>query len=192
MHQAAKEGAGGQNDGVCLKSETGMIFNTDDPAAFDDEFFDQGLFQVESFLMLHNGFHGAVVALLVVLGSGRLNRRALFGVEGLVLNGGRIGNAGPSRPPGRRSRAPVAPWPCRRCSDCKAWRPIYQVYGQQQYAAAHARRRQGRLAAGMAGADHNTIILFRIKCHYTCLSKGLIYNRFLLKVKLSCQTDFMI
>ena len=109
--------------------------------------------------------HGPVIAVLVVLGAGGVNRRALFGVQGAVLNGGPVGDPGHLPAQGVDLLDQLA---LGHAADGRAaghGRQLVQIDGQQQHRAPHAGGGQGRFAAGVAGADDDDIVFFFVTRH---------------------------
>ncbi len=77
VDQAAEKGPRRDDHGPAGVKDAGLIDHTADPPAIDDQLLHQPLTQVEILLLLHDGFHGKAVELLVALEAGGLDGRPL-------------------------------------------------------------------------------------------------------------------
>ena len=174
VNQAAEKRSGGQNDRPAAMPIACVIDHAHDAVIFHHQPLDQGLLEIQTGGVFQHAFHGRVVAGLVVLGTGRMNRRSLFGIQGAVLDRRLVGDAGHLSAQGIDLLDQL---PLGHPADGGAaghGGHLVQIDDHQQDAASHAGRRQRRFTSGMARADDDDIVGSRKNCHYR--SKRLVMD----------------
>ena len=91
VHEAAQEGAGGDDHGQAVKLDVEVGANAGDFLAGEDESGDGGLEDLEVGLELQGVLEAELVSLFIALGAGRLDSGAFGFVEQAELNGGDVG-----------------------------------------------------------------------------------------------------
>ena len=156
---AAKKGAGAQNDGFRRKNRPArQPHGADCPCIVQQHFGSFALPQKQVGTIFKRRLHDAAVGSAVVLGARRKNRRPFAAVEHTELNGRAVGR--PAHLAAQRVNFAYQ-LPFCRAADRRVARHIsygVQAGTQAQNPRTHARGGQGRLDAGMAGADDGNII----------------------------------
>jgi hypothetical protein len=124
---------------------------------------DLGLAQRQVGRVLEHAAHGLAVAQLVGLGPGRAHRRALRGVQPTELDAGGVDH--PRHRAAERvdllDQVALGHAADRRVA--RHLRDQLERAGEHQGARAQPRRRQPRLAAGVAGADDDHVVVVGIR-----------------------------
>ena len=157
MDEAAQEGAGGEDHGAGREAPPVAGDDAGDGAVLDDEVLDRGLDHLEARGRRDRRLHGLAIELAVGLGAGALHGGAFAAVQHPELDAGFVRH--PAHQPVERvdlahemALAEAADGRIAgHFADCG------KAVGDEGGPRAHPRRGRGRLAAGMAAADHDHI-----------------------------------
>ena len=172
MDAAVEKGAGRQHHGTATEANTDLRDHTGHAVAFDDDIVHRLLEQPQVGLVLQPAADGRAVQHPVGLRARGAHRRALAAVEDAELDAGFVG--------GRRHRAAqrvdlLDQMALADAADRRVAAHLPQrldVVRQQQRAAAHARRGQRGLGAGMAATDDDHVELPRVEHGVAFVERG--------------------
>ena len=161
VDEPAKEGAGGEDDGAAADFNSAEAADANGlrglRAALDEQRLGGRLEEREVRLLLDPALHRGAVRGAVVLRPRRADRRALAGVEHAELDAGLVGDLGHLAAERVNFADELA---LRQAADGRIAGHLADLVGaegDQERAAAHPRRRQRRLAAGVSGADDDDV-----------------------------------
>ncbi len=158
VQQAIEEGAGGHHDRVGTVLPAKVSGDPDDPPRRDAHRHHPLLLHVEPRLGLEDRLHPMLVGILVRLGADRLDRLPLRGVEHAKLDTSGVGYPPHLAAEGVDLAHQVA---LANAADRRVARHQgdgVEREGEAGGARPHARRRQGRLATGVARPHHDHLV----------------------------------
>src|SRR5690606_20440493 len=162
MDFAAEERAGTQHDRAREKADAGVGDSAFDTIAMHDQIVDGLLENLQIRLVFQDFADRRLVQHAVGLDAGGAHGRTLAAVEHAELDAAAVGGARHGAAEGIDFLDQMA---FADAADGRIARHLaegYDVVGQQQGSAAHARRGQAGLGAGMAAADDDDIKTFRV------------------------------
>ena len=175
MYPSTEEGTGRQNHRPTAIPEAGVIGHPHDPAVFNLQPLDHGLLEIQARRLLQNAFHSRMVTRLVVLGTRRVNRRPFFGVQRAILDSGLVGDPGHLATKRIDFLDQLAFGHAPDGRTAGHGRHFVQIDDRQKNGASHARRRQGRFTAGVAGANDDDVVCSGKGCHRVFMVPVLFY-----------------
>ena len=161
---SAEERAYGQHHAACANFDAALGAATDHSVSLQDKIGHLLLKNLQVRLSLEHAADGALVQPAIGLRASGAHGGTLARIQGAQLNGGLIR--------GERHRAPQRVYlldqmPLADATDRRIAAHLPQrlyIVCDQKGAGTHARRRERRLGAGMAAADHNHVV-FRLETH---------------------------
>ena len=162
MNAPIQKGAGSQHHRPGAKGNAHLGDGACHPVAFDHQISDCLLKELQMGLVFQHAANGGLVQQAVCLRTGRTHGGPLAAVENAELDAGfvRGQSHGPTQCIHLLDQMPLAD-----ATDAGIAAHLPQrldVVGQQQGAAPHARRGQGRFGPRMASTDHDDVKLLRI------------------------------
>ena len=157
VDEAVEKGAGGHDHGPDAEDLVQRGADADHPAALDQDFIHHRLADSQVRLVFQHPLHAQPVEQPVGLGAGGTHRRALAGVEAAELDAGGIDVLGHFPAQGVDLLDQVALGQAADGRVAGHGADGVGVDDADERPAAHARRGQGRLAAGVAGADYGNV-----------------------------------
>ena len=159
---ALQEGAGGEHHILCVESATVLGFHTGNPAPLRriarEQIFYQAVVDRQVLLVLQHLAHRLGVKVFVALGAQRLYGGSLAAVEQANLDQGAVGILAHFAAKGIDLPYQMSLGRAANRGIAGHERDAIAITGHDESPAAHTRRRQRRLTAGMTGTHDNYVI----------------------------------
>ena len=163
MDLAVQKSSRRQHHGFGAKRDADLRHRAHDPIALQQQIINRLLKQAQVGLVFQHAPDRGFVQNPVRLGAGGAHGRAFAGIENTELDAGLVSSQGHRATQGVHlfDQMALANPANRRVATHLP--QGFDVVGQQQGFAPHARGRQGRLGAGMAATDNDDIKMFRVQ-----------------------------